>query len=143
MSQDLTDLEAQLQPNQILALQCLLAGETMEAAAQAAAVRRETVSRWMTKDWAFQAAYNRAVRLMQQRAFNRLYGLVEAAIKEVDKAVQGGDTKAALTLLRGVGLLRGYSPRPGSDDPERLEAEAELADKRLHEQWLARMVENH
>lgn len=141
MSQENDDPEElPLPANQQAALESLLSGETMETAAQAAGVRRETVSRWLSRDWVFQAAYNRELRGMQQRAFGRLYGLVDGAVETVEKAITGGDVRSAVAVLRGLGLLRGFVMRPGSDNPERLEAEEEIAASRLHERWMQRVV---
>jgi hypothetical protein len=42
-----------------------------------------------------------------------------------EKALDNGDGKVALALLKGIGLLSGEPPKVGSDDPQRLAAEAE------------------
>jgi hypothetical protein len=54
----------------------------------------------------------------------RLTLLAEKAIGVVEAAIDGGDLKASLTVLRGTGLLNGEPPSYGSDDADDLEAEA-------------------
>jgi hypothetical protein len=136
MSQDV-DIFGELDSRQIAALKSLLEGETTEQAAHAAGVRRETVSRWFNNNWEFKAAYNAGMRRLQEHAAGRLYALVDSALDVVRDAITKGDVRSALALLKGIGLLRGSPVRIGSGDPERLEAETELLDKRFHDLWVS------
>ena len=52
----------ELEADQAAALDLLLSGQTVTAAAAAVGVARETVSRWRNTDPAFQAAYNAALQ---------------------------------------------------------------------------------
>ena len=54
--------QAELSPQQVLAIEQLAVGATVVSAAEAAGISRETVHRWNREDWAFQAAVNRARR---------------------------------------------------------------------------------
>ncbi len=114
---------AGLTPRQQRVLEHLLAGETVTSAAKAGKVDRTTAHRWLREDYAFQAAYNRGRRELQEALQTRLLSLAEKAARTVEGAVEGGDSRAALAVLKGLGLLNGEPPEIGSDDPEDLEEE--------------------
>lgn len=59
----------------------------------------------------------------------RLMGVGEAAAEVVAAAVEGGDVRAALAVLKGLGLLDGRPRGVGGEDPETLQAEAELSSR--------------
>jgi hypothetical protein len=50
----------------------------------------------------------------------RLERLAEAAIAAVERALNQGDVKTSIAVLRGLGLLSGSPPSLGSDDAEEL-----------------------
>ena len=116
--------EELLKPQQLTALEALLAGGTVSEAAEAARVSRETLHRWKRDDWAFQAALNRAQRDLMQAIRGRLLAAAKTAASNVSSAVEDGDLKASLTLLKGLGALSGRIRAIGSDDPEVIEEEA-------------------
>jgi len=116
---------AALSPGQVAALEALLAGRTVTEAATVAGVDRTTVHAWLRSDYAFQAAYNRGRRDLQEQTHARLMTLAEKAVGCVEGALAKGDEKTALAVLRGLGLLSGVPAKPGSDDPEILAAAAE------------------
>ena len=60
MRQNATPDEVDLSPQQRLAIESLVAGETMTAAAKAGGVTRQTVHLWQREKAAFQATLNRA-----------------------------------------------------------------------------------
>lgn len=95
----------------------------MTDAAATAEVDRTTVHRWLKEDFAFQAALNRSRRDLREALQARLLGLAEKAAECVERSLAAGDSKAALALLKGLGLLPGELAKIGSDDP------ADLADK--------------
>jgi hypothetical protein len=114
---------------QATALDCLMLGATVTDAAQAAGVDRTTVHRWRSEP-VFAAAFNSRLEELRAAAHARLERIAECAARTVEEAVASGDVKAALAVLRGVGLLRGAATALGPTDPERLRAEAELAEAR-------------
>ncbi len=48
------------------------------------------------------------------------------AARVVSEAIEGGDTRAALAVLRGLGLLDGQRVDIPADDPKAMQAEADL-----------------
>jgi hypothetical protein len=115
---------ADLTPSQEKALAALLAGKSVTDAATVGEVDRTTVHRWLKDDFAFQAALNRGRRDLREAMQARLMGLAEKAAECVERSITEGDGKAALALLKGLGLLPGELPKIGSDDPADLEDKA-------------------
>lgn len=103
----------------------LLAGQPVTAAAGAADVARETVHRWLKDDFQFRAAYNAARNELRDAWRVKLDSLAEKAIHAVERAISANDAKAALVVLRGLGLLDGKAPASAEDDPDKLKDAAE------------------
>ena len=111
-----------LSPAQVTVLAELLAGRTITDAATAAGVDRVTVHRWLREDFAFQAAWNRDRRELHRTAYDRLERLAAKAVGCLEKAIDSGDAKAALAIVKGMGIL---APSPiGSEDAGELASEA-------------------
>ena len=121
-----------LSPAQFRAVEALLAGKTITAAASAGGVDRGTVHRWLKDDFAFQAELNRARREMRGAAFGNLERLAVKAGDCLEKALDQGDVRAALEVLKRLKLFT--PPRIGSEDPEELAAEVEVeaAERKAH-----------
>ena len=119
--------EERLKPQQLSALESLLAGCTVSEAAEGAGCSRESVHRWKRDDWAFQAALNRAQRELMQAIRGRLLAAARTAATNVGSAIENGDLKTSLTLLKGLGALSGRVRAIGSDDPDVVREEAYIA----------------
>ena len=124
------DVEWGLNPKQVVALESLLRGSTATEAARTAGVDRRTLFRWLRSDTEFQAAMNRGRREAREAAMLRLEWLAESAVTALEQALGGGDTRSAITLLRGLGLLDG-SWGVGSEDAAVLAIQARAAEN----QW--------
>jgi AcrR family transcriptional regulator len=103
-------------PAQEAALTALLTGKSVTDAAAAAGVGRTTVYRWLAHDPAFQASLNQRRQEMQDALQARLMLLAVKAVDAVERALDAGNSKAALALLAGLGLLPGSLPRIGETD---------------------------
>jgi hypothetical protein len=117
-----------LPPEQTAALELLLAGRTVVEAAQATGVNRKTIHRWLKNDPAFQAAYNEWQEQMKETCRSRLLVLTDKATAAVEKALENGDAKSAMQLLKEIGLLAPMAARP--TDEQEVRKAAELAAKR-------------
>jgi hypothetical protein len=100
----------------------LLSGKSITEAATTAEVNRTTVHRWLREDFGFQAALNRSRRELRETMQARLMAIAGKAADAVERSIDQGDGKTALSLLKGLGLLPGEPGKIDSDDP------AELAD---------------
>lgn len=125
------DAESQLSPAQELALSALMAGSRMTDAAQMAGVSRSTLHRWMHEP-VFVAANNGRRLELTASAHLKLLGLRDKALAVVEQALDAGDGRVAMALLKGVGMLDGQRPSIGPDDPERV-AKGMRAAERQHE----------
>ncbi len=118
MKQDETP-QKKLTAKQERALEHLLAGETVTAAATVAGVGRSTLHRWLAEDLTFLAAYNRGRHELRDSARARLLQLGCQAMETVEGAVAGGDARIALKVLDSLGLLE--PPTIGPDNVNALE----------------------
>ncbi len=119
----------ELSPKQFVVLQGLVSGATVTKAADAGGVDRTTVHRWLREDCTFQAAHNAARRDLGREVDARLPHLAEAALGTVEEAVQNGDVRAALVVLKGLGALPGSAPAVGAENPGELAEDRIAADK--------------
>ena len=78
-----------LTPQQQRALEALLAGQTVTAAANTAGVDRSTVHRWQKDDLVFRAAFNRGRRELLASVHTRLLALTERAVACVERELDG------------------------------------------------------
>jgi len=116
-----------LPPRQRTALMALAAGRGFAEAARAAGVSRQTVHVWRHKDPRFAALVNAWRNQAIESAQHRLIGLADDAVTTIGDAIHTGDTRAALELLRRLGLL--VPPEVGSDDAAQLQNETLLAQR--------------
>src|SRR5262249_43818733 len=84
---------------------------------------RSKVHRWLRRDWGFQATYNAAKHDLQREVEARLFHLAEIAADVVVHAVRNGDLRAALAVLKGLGVFPGVAPAIGGEDPDELAEE--------------------
>jgi hypothetical protein len=101
---EMDSLVDHLHPDQIAALAALGSGRTIREAADAAGVERHTVTRWITGDPNFRAAYNIWRRELIESIRAKLLKTAEAAAAAVDKAVEKGDARIAMALLTKLAL---------------------------------------
>ena len=103
-------LSYELEADQAAALDLLLAGQTVTAAAAAVGVARETVSRWRNNDPNFQAAYNAALKSAYDATTARL---LDARARAVERLAALVDSKDEATALKAAAaLLRVEVERP-------------------------------
>ncbi len=101
------------------ALQAMLSGETVTAAAKTAKVNRTTVHRWLN-DPDFLAVRNSYRSELRDTQHHRLARLASKAIEVVEQALEDGDIRTALAVLRGIGLLAGQAPQTGPTNADQI-----------------------
>jgi hypothetical protein len=121
-----TDDDSQLSRSQLDALGALGTGATVTEAARRAGVDRTTLHRWLRRDYAFQASWNRMRRELKREVESGVERLASAALKAVEDAIAGGDIRASLAVLKGVGFLSGDRRPIGPEDPEEVATEDRL-----------------
>jgi hypothetical protein len=98
----------------------LLAGETAQEAAKKARVKVSDVRRWQQEDHEFQAAYNRSRQELLDAINARLLWAAHEAAGVVAGAIERGDVRAAVAILKGMGAVNGSRPSVGPQDAETL-----------------------
>ncbi|MDA2979697.1 MAG: helix-turn-helix domain-containing protein [Actinomycetota bacterium] len=124
MSQNTTDsatADHSLTTNQSLAVRRIASGDSIADTARLTGVHRSTVHRWLNEP-EFMAELNVARSELQQHADAQLLNLIGKAISQVAAAIEGGDTSAAIAVLKGMGLLPGERTPIGLIDAERISA---------------------
>ena len=105
-----------LSVEQSIALAALSAGQTIRGAAEQACVSRNTVTRWIQCDPVFRAAYNAWRRELTESTRATILNCAESAAAVVSKAIDNGDAKMGMALLKHLGLI---APQPvGLTDPK-------------------------
>ena len=94
----------------------LMNGLGAMAAAVAGGVHRATVHRWLRDDPAFIAVYRMRQADLRENARGRLVALADRAMDAVHDSVEKGDTRTALAVLKGLGLLTPSAPGPIDKD---------------------------
>ena len=94
-----SDINAQKQR----AILLLLEGATITKTAETIGVDRSTMHRWL-REPKFIAERNRRAKEAREACQERLRHLADAAVEVVGKAVEAGNLRAALSLLKIVGL---------------------------------------
>ena len=126
-SRALTDKQEQ-------AISLMMSGMSLPDTAARLGVVRGTLYRWIREDPEFIAAYNGWRRDLARVARSRLLSITDSAIRAVQEAVEKGNARLAFDLIKQLGL---FAPEPpGSDDPEVVRRQTELARKE-QEQALA------
>lgn len=119
---------ARLGVEQQTALELLLTGKSIAETARSAGVSRVAIYRWLKHDAAFQAAYNQWHDQLQESCRSRLQTLTDKATDALEKALEAGDARAALQLLKGMGMIK--ERPPGPTDPEEIEKTLAMEKKR-------------
>ena len=97
---------ARLSDGKRKAIESLIVGTTVAGAAEKAGVHRGTVSRWILQDADFNAALN-ALRMETLRiGHQRLMSLIPVALMTIENAINRGDVRAAMQLLKHTLLAR-------------------------------------
>jgi hypothetical protein len=97
-----------LSPAQEQVLMALLAGRTVTDAAKAGNVDRTTVYRWLRRPdlYTFRSVLDRKRLELRQAMSARLLALLPKAADCLEAELNAGDSKAALSLLKGLGYLQ-------------------------------------
>ena len=99
---------------QSIAIDALISGATHREASEKAGVQRTTVTAWCNKNLTFIAELNRRRGERLAATGERLHEATSAALDAVAESISGGDTTAALALIRIVGVKHLLSAaRPG------------------------------
>lgn len=118
--------ESELTPKQSTVLADLLQGHSVADAAKAAGVDRSTIYRWLHGVPEFRAEYNRQRCDLCESVRSQLMRLADKAVSVVQKTLEAGDVRVALSVLKGLGALSGKPIGYVGADAEEIEAALEV-----------------
>jgi hypothetical protein len=102
---DALSLIGGLTEKQGAAFEVLTSGGSIAGAARAAGVTRRTMYAWLEEGRALAEAYAQWKRSIAEMSRTRLLMIGEAATMQIARAVKQGDTRTALAVAKGMGLL--------------------------------------
>jgi hypothetical protein len=105
-----------LAPEQLNAITYLCTGMTDAEVAAAVGCQRETVWRWRNTSPDFMAELEKARQQFMSGAVDKLRSALPKAVQNVVDAINTGDLKASLALLKCVGLEGSDYFKPGETD---------------------------
>jgi hypothetical protein len=100
------------------AIDLLVYGKPDREVAEAIGVTRETVTRWRNENPYFIVELNRKRQELWSAAHDKLRGLVGKAVEALEKALDDGDVKAAVEVLKTVKLYGTIGAPDGATDLE-------------------------
>ena len=115
-----------------------MGGNSITRAAEIAQVDRSTVHRWLRRDCKFQAVLNRERREFIDAVEARLLRIARNASEAVSQAIEGGDTRTALIVLKSLGLLVKNAIVTGNENPDILREESEISENEATSQYRKR-----
>lgn len=113
-----------ISPVQESVIERLVGGESITSSAESTGVSRQTVHRWLSDDFEFQAQLNSARHNLRIESEDRLFALAAQAIGAVEDALRNGDANTGLSILKGLGLLTGKQRDPDSESSSALRSQA-------------------
>jgi transposase-like protein len=117
--------------DQQAAMELLVTGKTIAETARSAGVSRTTIYHWLRHDPVFRAAYNQWHDQLEEGCRSRLMTLTDKATDAIEKALENGDARAALQLLKGMGMIRHKIVGPTDAEEIRMRDEIEREEKRI------------
>jgi hypothetical protein len=124
-AKELERLMEGLNVNQSIAMQMILKGGTITAAAAAADVSRKTIYEWLDAQHPFRVALDLWKKDLAQCARTRLVMMTDMATSNVAMALRRGDTRTALKLLEKLGVLAAPPVGPTEQEVRRDRGHAE------------------
>ena len=109
---------------QSIAIDALVSGAKQREAAEKAGVQRTTVTAWCNHHIAFKAERNQRRQDRVEAAGEQLQETLCAALVHLGEKVREGDTGAAVTIVKAVGV--GHlldAVKPGPTDPSAVKSE--------------------
>jgi hypothetical protein len=135
-----------LSPEQENAIDLLILGKPDREVAELAGVARETVWHWRHEHPVFMAALERRRAEVWRQPQERLRSLLSKAVDNLGHAVESGDLKASIELLKAVGMYGdGTMNAIHEQDPEiliRQQAEAQVDREGVPKNTLLAMAES-
>ena len=99
-----------LSSKQIMAIDMILMGSNDREVAESIGVGRNTVNKWRNHDEDFQAELNERRRELNEATQNRIRSLTQKALDAIEYALDRGDARIALEVLKMAGFAKLEEP---------------------------------
>jgi Helix-turn-helix of insertion element transposase len=109
-----------LSVEQLNAIPLLCTGATDAEVASTVGVQRETIWRWRHEHPDFMGQLEMARQQFMSGSVDKLRAALPKAVGNIVNAIEGGDLKASLALLKCVGLEGSDHFKPGETDASRI-----------------------
>ena len=109
---------SKLSVEQLNAIDVLVLGRTDQETATTVGVARETVNRWRNENPYFAAELNKQRKESWGGNKHRLQALTTKAVDAIETALDGGDSRVAVDVLKIVGIYGEMEPPTGPVDAE-------------------------
>ena len=103
---------------QLNAIDILVNGKTDQETAQSVGVARETVTRWQNNNPYFAAELNKQRRSIWAASHDRLRSLAGKAVDTLEAALDAGDSRTAVEVMKAIGLYGQVKPPSGPVEAE-------------------------
>jgi hypothetical protein len=117
-----------LGPKQQMALELICLGTSLLETSRLTGVSRMTLYRWLRQDPVFRAAYNQWQDEMDESCRASLEAMKGKAAKALELALEKGDARAAIALLKGLGVFE--KPQRRVTDPNEVRRRRDLEAKK-------------
>ena len=128
------------------AIDLLILGKSDKEVAEAVGVNRTTIWEWRTAHPIFMATLERRRAEVWRQPQERLRSLLSKAVENLGQAVESGDLKVSIELLKAVGMYGdGTMNAIGEQDPDKMirqQAEAQVDREGVPRNALLAMTEN-
>jgi len=99
-----------LSSKQLMAIDMILMGSNDREVAESIGVGRNTVNKWRNHDEDFQAELNERRRELNEATQNRIRSLTQKALDAIEYALERGDARIALEVLKMAGFAKLEEP---------------------------------
>jgi hypothetical protein len=128
------------------AIDLLILGKSDKEVAEAVGINRTTIWEWRTAHPIFMATLERRRAEVWRQPQERLRSLLSKAVENLGQAVESGDLKISIELLKAVGMYGdGTMNAIGEQDPDKMirqQAEAQVDRQGVPRNALLAMTEN-
>jgi transposase-like protein len=124
-------IELRLPAQQQAALEMLMGGKSVAETARLVGAGRATVFRWLKNDPVFQAAHNQWHDQIRSSCQSRLLSLTGKAADALEKALDAGDARSALQLLKWMGMIKERVVGPTEPEEVRKKSEIDREERRI------------
>ena len=99
-----------LSSKQLMAIDMILMGSNDREVAESLGVGRNTVNKWRNHDADFQAELNERRKELNEATQNRIRSLTQKALDAIEYALERGDARIALEVLKMAGFAKLEEP---------------------------------